>query len=250
MMQDGKMAIDQTGKQNFQKSGYDHSRLEWKRNFLRFLLKYLGFPLLAKIDQVEGLDNIPGEGPALLMINHIAFIDPVVIVHLTPRNIVPLAKIEVYNEPVWGIFPRIWEVIPVRRAEVDRQAIQQVQRVLKAGEIVLIAPEGTRGPALQRGLEGVAYLASRNDVPVIPVAIEGTDGFPSPRFSARWKAPGARVKFGRPFKYLPEYRRADRETLRRMTDEAMYTLAGLLPPERRGVYADLSLSSNKTIEWC
>jgi 1-acyl-sn-glycerol-3-phosphate acyltransferase len=49
------------------------------------------------------------------MINHIAFVDPIVVLHIVPRNIVPMAKIEVYDYPLVGIFPRLWNVIPVRR---------------------------------------------------------------------------------------------------------------------------------------
>ncbi len=231
-------------------SGYDHSHFEIRRRFLRFLLRTFGFTLLAKLDQVEGLENVPADGPAILMINHIAFIDPFVVIHILPRNIVPLAKIEVYEYPIVGIFPKLWGVIPVRREEFDRHAVKQVLEVLRAGEIVLVAPEGTRGEQLQEGKEGVAYLASKSGVPVVPVAIDGTPGFPALRGTAPWRGPGAFVRFGKPFCYLPEYQHANREQLRKMTDEAMYILASMLPPYRRGVYADLSKASRETLEWC
>jgi 1-acyl-sn-glycerol-3-phosphate acyltransferase len=229
--------------------GYNHARYEFRRRFLRFLIKYIGFTLLAKLDRVEGLENVPSSGPAILMINHIAFIDPIVVLHVVPRNIVPLAKMEVYTYPVVGIFPRLWDVIPVRREEVDRRAVQQVLAVLGAGEIVLVAPEGTRSPQLQTGKEGVAYLASRSGAPVVPVAVDGTPGFPALRFTAAWKNPGAYVRFGRPFHYRSEFKRASHEQLRQMTDEAMFILAGLLPAHRRGVYSDLSRATQDTIEW-
>jgi 1-acyl-sn-glycerol-3-phosphate acyltransferase len=171
-----------------------------------------------------------------------------VVVHVVPRNIVPLAKVEVYDYPIVGIFPKIWNVIPVRREEVDRRAVSQVQAVLKAGEIVLVAPEGTRGPSLSQGKEGVAYLAARSKVPVVPVAIDGTVGFPALRFTRAWKQPGAVVKFGRPFRYRADVNYRERENLRRMTDEAMYILATILPEHRRGVYSDLSEATLETIE--
>ena len=242
------MAVNSTANKSNKIQGYDHTQYERQRKFLRFLLNYVGYPLLAKINTVEGLENFPQEGPAILMINHIAFIDPLVVITSSPRNIVPLAKAEVYKIPFFGIFPRIWNVIPVRREEVDLQTVRQVLGVLKAGEIVLIAPEATRGPQLKRGKEGIAYLASRSQVPVVPVAIEGTEGFPAPRFSAAWKGSGATVKFGKPFKYREQYKRADREQFRKMTDEAMYLLSEMLPPERRGVYSDLENASQETIE--
>lgn len=228
---------------------YNHNRWELQRRFLRFLIRYIGFTLLAKLDQVEGIENVPDEGPAILMINHIAFIDPLVVMHVLKRNIVPLAKIEVYNYPVIGIFPKIWGVIPVHREEVDRKAIQAALEILQAGEIILVAPEATRSPQLQEGKEGVAFLASRSGAPVIPVAIQNTPGFPAFRLSARWRGPGARLHFGRPFRFRSTERRPDRQQLRQMTDEAMYILAGMLPVQQRGFYADLSRATTNFIEW-
>ena len=243
------MAVDQVEHEISATSGYSHAHFETRRRVLRFLLKYIGFTLLAKLDRVEGLENVPPVGPAIVMINHIAFIDPFVVLHVLPRNIVPLAKREVYDYPLVGIFPKIWGVIPVKREEIDRRAVQQVMEVLRAGQIVLVAPEGTRGPELQQGKEGVAYLASRGQAPVIPVAVDGTIGFPALRYTAAWREPGASLRFGRPFRYRSEFQRAGGAQLRQMTDEAMYILASLLPEYRRGVYANLSKATQDTIEW-
>ena len=243
------MSVDSLEQRLPKSSGYDHKRYERRRRVLRFMIDKWGFWLLAKFDHAEGLENVPSHGPAILMINHIAFIDPILVLNVVPRNIVPLAKAEVYDYPLIGIFPKLWGVIPVRREEFDRTAVRQVLDVLDAGEIVLIAPEATRGPALRQGKEGVAYLASRSGAPVVPVAIEGTTGFPALRYTRNWRGPGAVVKFGRPFRYREPYRRADRDQLRIMTDEAMYVLSALLPSERRGVYADLSQATQATIEF-
>lgn len=226
---------------------YDHARWETRRRILRFLIARIGFTLLAKLDRVEGLENVPAKGPAIVMINHIAFVDPFAVMHVIPRNIIPMAKIEVYNYPLVGIFPRLWGVIPVRREEVDRRALQQAMDILMAGEIVLVAPEGTRHPQLEDAKEGVAFLASRSGVPVIPTAVDGTPGFPSFRSSARWRGPGIVIRFGRPFLYQDALRHPSREQLRQMTDEAMYLLAALLPEHRRGIYADLSKATQETI---
>jgi len=243
------MTVDSLERQLIPTDHYDHTRLESRRRFLRFLLRYIGFTLLAKIDRAEGLENVPAEGPAILIINHIAYVDPMIVMNVLSRNIVPLAKIEVYNYPLVGIFPRLWEVIPVRRDEVDRRAVKMVLEVLDSGEIVLVAPEGTRSPQLQRGKEGVAYLATRSGAPVVPVAIIGSEGFPALRFSSPWSGSGAYVRFGKSFVYRSEFQRAKLDKLRKLTDEAMYQLASLLPAERRGVYSDLSLATTDTIEW-
>lgn len=231
-------------------SRYNHQEFEARRRFLRFLIRYIGFTLLVKMDSVTGLENLPAKGPGILMINHISFVDPIVVLHLVPkRNIVPMAKVEVYDYPVIGIFPRLWGVIPVRREEADRRAIQMALDVLKAGELILIAPESTRSPQLQEAKEGVAYLASRSGAPVIPVAVEGTPGYPTIRYSKRWRGPGVKIEFGPAFRYKPELERPDRAVMRKMTDEALYVLSALLPPQRRGFYSDLSRASQDTIEF-
>jgi 1-acyl-sn-glycerol-3-phosphate acyltransferase len=229
--------------------GYDHSRYQARRKLMRVLLRTIGFTLFAKIDHVEGAEKVPAVGPAILMINHINFVDPFVVLNVLPRNIVPMAKIEVYSYPVVGIFPRIYGVIPVQREEIDRRAVQGALDVLKAGEIILVAPEATRGPQLRQGKEGIAYLATRADVPIVPVAIDGTIGFPSFRLLPRWREPGAHVRFGAPFVFKKFDQRAGKEMLRVMTDEAMYILAALLPEYRRGIYSDLSLATRNTVEW-
>ncbi len=228
---------------------YNHADWERKRRFLRFLIKYIGFTLLAKVDHVEGIENVPAKGPGILLINHIAFIDPILVIHLLPRNIVPLAKMEVYDYPFVGIFPKMWGVVPLKRDEIDRQALYQVMSILHAGEMVLVAPEGTRHHELQEGRVGVAYLASRTNVPIIPVAIDGTIGFPVFRTNRRWQEAGARVRFGRPLRYKAEFSKARNKELRLMTDEAMYYLASLLPEKRRGAYSDLSRATQTTFEW-
>ncbi len=228
---------------------YDHARLAHWRRFLRFLLKHIGFRFLVKVEGVEGLEHFPPQGAAILMINHIAFVDPIVVLGLMPRDIIPMAKVEAFHYPVVGILPKLWGAIPVRRQEADRAAIRAALRVLQAGEVLLLAPEGTRNPTLGRGKLGVAYLATRTGAPVIPVAVTGTKGFPTIR-PARWRQPGARVRLGRPFRFRWQGSgRPDHTLLRKMTDEAMYVLAAMLPADLRGVYADLSQATQDTLEW-
>jgi 1-acyl-sn-glycerol-3-phosphate acyltransferase len=228
---------------------YDHSRLEPRRRVMRWLLQEVGFRFLVRIERVEGLENFPERGPAIVMINHIALVDPVVVLGSLPRNVVPMAKIEVYRLPVVGILPWLWRVIPVRRGEVDRRALHLATLVLQAGEVVLLAPEGTRHPRLQRGKEGVAYLGYRAGAPIVPTAIDGTPGFPTLPFTRRWRESGVRIRIGKPFRFRRLSGRPDRERLRQMTDEAMYALAWLLPEARRGVYADLDRATTETIEF-
>lgn len=125
---------------------YDHQALEHKRWILRGLLKNYLLRFFIKFDDVQGLENIPARGPAILFFNHISFFDPIIVMHVLPRNIVPLAKAEGLNNPIFGAFLRLWKVIPVHRETMDREALRKMTEVLKVGELILIAPEGTRHP--------------------------------------------------------------------------------------------------------
>jgi 1-acyl-sn-glycerol-3-phosphate acyltransferase len=224
-------------------------RYEPRRRAYRWILRNVLFPPFVRIKSVRGLENLPRTGPAIVLINHIAFIDPVAVLAVMPRNVVPMAKVEVYDIPVFGLMTKVWGVIPVRRGEVDREALRSALSVLREQGVVLLAPEGTRSPALIRAREGVAYLAHRSQAPLVPVAVEKTEGFPAPWPSKAWRRGGAEIEVGRPFRFRELGRTPTREELRQMTDEAMYILAAMLPPERRGVYADLSQARQDTLDF-
>ncbi len=228
---------------------YDPARWAGQRRILRFALRAIGFTLLARIAKIEGVENIPPRGRLIMMFNHIGFIDPLVIMHASPRDAVPMMKAEALDFPVVGVLPQWWGVVPIWRGEVDLLAIRQSLAVLQAEETLLIAPEGTRSPALQRGKLGMAYLAARAQAPVLPIAVENTEGYPTYPFSRRWWQPGATVRFGKPFRFNVTERNPSRQLLQKMTDEAMYVLAAMLPPHRRGIYADLDKATQDTIVW-
>jgi 1-acyl-sn-glycerol-3-phosphate acyltransferase len=121
---------------------YEHARYENRRRILRWLIHNVGYRVLAKFDGAEHTERLPADGPAIVIFNHIAFIDPIVVLSCMPRNVVPMARHDVFKIPGWGIFPRLWDVIPVRRGEVDRAALRKALSVLEAGEVVLVAPAG------------------------------------------------------------------------------------------------------------
>ena len=101
-----------------------------------------------------------------------------------------------------------------------------------------IAPEGTRSPdfSLREGRQGVAFLASRNKVPIIPACVTFKKGAVSD--ALKLKAPSVSINYGKPF-YLPEISRENRkEILEKGTDEIMCQIAALLPTSYRGIYAD------------
>ncbi|MCS6773707.1 MAG: lysophospholipid acyltransferase family protein [Anaerolineae bacterium] len=185
---------------------------------------------------ITGLENVPPSGGAIVMINHINFWDPLVVMPSLGRDVIPMTKVEAWESPLrW--FVTYYGAIPVHRGEVDTAAIRAATEALNEGFLVLISPEGTRSPtgALIRAQEGMAYLATRTNAPILPVAIQGTpDIFPSLK---RLRRARVQVTVGPLFTLDTGGQRPDRAMLAQLTDYAMRRLAALLPPHMRGAYA-------------
>jgi 1-acyl-sn-glycerol-3-phosphate acyltransferase len=186
---------------------------------------------------VRGADLVPRRGAAVVVSNHIAAVDPAVLVGVFPRPLVLMSKIENYRGALKFFMPLVG-AFTVRRGQVDRQALRTAERALAEGRLLCIFPEGTRGQAgLGAAYGGAALLAIKAGAPIIPVAITGTPYIFGSRFP--WAGfPHVTVTIGAPF--LPRSpegapRRDDRE---RMTDEMMRRIAALLPPELRGYYSN------------
>jgi len=197
---------------------------------------------------VEGLQNVPRAGPAILILNHVHFLDPVVLVAAVPRYAVPIGKAESFKWPVVGKLLEWYPVIPIRRGELDMAAIRWADSLLAAGQALIIAPEGTRSltGGLPQGKEGVVFFARRHDPVIVPAAVTGATPFVANL--KRLRRTPIHIKIGKPFKFRwPTSSRVDKGIMRRMTDEAMYRIAALLPPEMRGVYADLSRATTEFI---
>jgi 1-acyl-sn-glycerol-3-phosphate acyltransferase len=208
---------------------------------LRFLMTLL-------LDyEVEGLDNIPEEGPLIAIQNHMISIDTVIGAAFVKREIMGMSKAENYNNPIVSLLFRLYGTFPVRRGEVDRQALRTSLKVLKEEKVLMAAPEGTRSEnnALQRGKDGLSYIAVRSGAPIIPLAIWGQEVFwQQLRKLRRTKV---HVAFGTPFVLEPGPGKLTREQLTQMTDEMMYRIAALLPQEYRGYYSDLSKATTEYI---
>ncbi|HEV2283708.1 MAG TPA: lysophospholipid acyltransferase family protein [bacterium] len=144
-----------------------YAALRW---VLRRILR-LGFGL-----EVTGVEHIPADGPAILAVNHRSQIDPVVLAAAVPRRCTFLAAAEVLTMPILGALVRPFRVVPVRRGQFDRGAIEECLARLERGEVLVIFPEGkisTDGRA-QPPRDGLAFLAGRAGVPIIPLGIAGT----------------------------------------------------------------------------
>lgn len=197
-----------------------------------FLLK-----ILCKVDRRE-IEKLPLEGPYLLAVNHINFLDiPVLYLHLLPRNITGLVKKETWDIPLHGFLANVWHAIPIRRGVVDTEAMNLCEEYLKQGGILFVAPEGTRSGdgKLRPGKAGIVPLAVRSGVPVYPVAHFGGEHLS--KSLKRLRRPTITLRVGSPFTLNPPEIPVSSKTRREIADLIMFRIAELLPPEYRGVYA-------------
>ena len=216
---------------------------------LYWLSKYvlLG-PLLRVLTRprIEGLEHVPAHGGAILAGNHLAVIDSFLVPLVLPRRVTYLAKSEYFTQK--GLLGRFKKTffsshgqVPVDRSggSAARAAIDTAVRILREGRLLGIYPEGTRSPdgRLHKGKTGVARIALETGVPVIPVAMIGTDRV-NPIGSRMWRPHKVRIRIGEPFDFSRYAGMAgDRFIERSMTDEIMYTLMELSGQTYVDVYA-------------
>ena len=202
---------------------------------LYWVVKWILTPLLRLLFRpwVEGLENIPEEGPAILASNHLSFLDSIFLPLVVPRRITFLAKSDYFTER--GVKGRMKAVffkgvgqLPVDRTggSASAAALSTGKRVLAEGKLLGIYPEGTRSPdgRLYRGKTGVARMAIEAGVPVIPCAMIGTFEVQPPG-TAMPKIQRVGVRIGAPLDFSRyEGMQSDRFVLRSITDEIMYEL--------------------------
>jgi len=220
--------------------------------FARSLLNGLVVRPLAWIlirSEVHGLQNVPDE-PFILMVNHCNFLDPgSAMVAILPRSVTLFTKAENLHIPVGGLLLRWYGVIPVHRGEADLRAVRLATEVLAQEDaILLVAPEGTRSyhGRLLPARNGLAFLAARTGVPVLPIGVSGVrDVWVNVR---RFRRTQVRVEIGHAFRFRVQGR-VRKELLDQMTREAMYQLASLLPSEQWGAYSDLENATEDTLSF-
>lgn len=208
----------------------------FKRNLLKLIIKGL-FNLLTRV-VVIGMENVPEQGGCIIAVNHMSRIDPpLVYVLLKRRDVSGLAADKYKKNPFFRMIIESINGIWINREEVDFGALREAINYLKKGGILGIAPEGTRSRTgkMIAAKTGIAYLADKARVPVIPTAISGTDRAMHQLF--HFKRPQLRVELAEPIQ-LPPLKRENRDQgLRQNTDEIMCRIAAMLPPQNRGVYA-------------
>jgi 1-acyl-sn-glycerol-3-phosphate acyltransferase len=199
---------------------------------------------------VRGLENIPATGPAIIAGNHLSWLDPPALRSVIRRQCWFLGNDFLFQHPLLGKLLPLYGGFPVRRGVIDRDALRAAESHLKEGDLLVIFPEGgtTITGTLYPFEGGVAMLALRAGVPIVPVGLTGTEKLlplkhPWPHFARG----GVSLTFGKAIHpseidpALPHRRRIEL-----LTERLYASIAGLLPPEyvpgeyRAGVpFADL-----------
>jgi 1-acyl-sn-glycerol-3-phosphate acyltransferase len=195
----------------------------------------------------EGLENIPDDRPAILASNHLSVCDSFFMPVMVPRKVTFLAKAEYFTTP--GVKGRLVRTfmkavgqVPIDRGDADasRAALNTGVRVLGAGNLLGIYPEGTRSPdgRLYRGKTGVARMALESGALVIPCTMVNTDVIQPPGRRLPRLRPRPGVRFGKALDFSRyEGMAGDRFVERSITDEIMYELMQLSGQEYVDTYA-------------
>lgn len=214
-----------------------------------WLVKYIFFgPLLALLGRpkVEGLENVPDSGPVILASNHLAVMDSFYLPLVVRRRITFLAKAEYFTGTGFKGWLKRWFFtgvgqVPIDRADADsaQAALTTAERLLEDGKLLGMYPEGTRSPdgRLYKGKTGLARLALHTGVPVIPVAMTGTDTV-NPPGSKRLRFGRVAVRFGKPMDFSRfDGLAGNRFIERAVIDEVVYELMRLSGQEYVDIYA-------------
>jgi glycerol-3-phosphate dehydrogenase (NAD(P)+) len=184
-----------------------------------------------------GREHLPAEGPYIIAANHRSFLDPFVIATMARRPMYYVAKKELFKRPWQAWILNALGAFPVERGAGDEQFIETAKAILARGDVVLIFPEGTRvrPGALGRAKRGVGRLALESGVPVIPVAVIGTEAI---RRGWRIRPHKVRIRAGRALRF-PQVEAASPTLARAVTDRIwpcvmlQWEWLGGLPPLRR-----------------
>jgi 1-acyl-sn-glycerol-3-phosphate acyltransferase len=196
--------------------------------------------LIANVETIN-IGILPKTGGVVVASNHLGRLDAIIGVLFANRDDLILMIAEKYQKYfLWRWLARQLNALWLNRFETDFHAMRQVYHRLRRGEMLAIAPEGTRSQteALAPGKPGAAFLAAKAGVPMIPTAITGTEDREVKARLKRLKRLDIKIRFGQPFT-LPPMPRKNRDVyLEEQTEEIMCQIAALLPAEYRGVYAD------------
>lgn len=212
-----------------------------KHTFLR-IVRAIASVVLAIIARIEIIGEVDYQtGGFIIVGNHVGRLEAFLVILLAKRDDVVLILAEKYKKyAFWRYVARKVDGIWVNRFDADFAALRAVLKRLENGEVLAVAPEGTRSPTatLLPGKPGAAYLAAKSGLPVIPIGVVGTEDQVVKHRLKRFQRLDITARIGVPYTLPPMPRQGRDEWLQAQTDDMMCRIAALLPPDHRGVYAD------------
>ncbi len=212
-----------------------------RRRFSRFIVKMLTKITLGLFTNLKiiGIENIPREGPLIVVGNHFHFADPVAMIRILPTCTEFFSGANPAFAPIWAKkLPMLWGVLYVFRGKGSMKAFRSAEHLLSQKGILGIFPEaGSWAQVLRPPRPGSAYMAARTGASILPVGIYGFEDL----FPLRlWNKPVVTIKVGVP--YTPangvDKGQLTRDQLDKVGDEMMIRISKLLPREQRGCYSE------------
>jgi 1-acyl-sn-glycerol-3-phosphate acyltransferase len=222
--------------------------VSFRRAAVNLVLKGL-LDTICKIDNSEFVDALSRNGPLIVAVNHINFLEvPILVTHSYPLCLTGLVKSETWNNPIFSFLFNTYRAIPIDRNGAFQEAFKRVRDIMDQGFFVCIAPEGTRSKngVLGKGKAGIVQLALDTGSPVLPVVHYGGENIW--KNIRRFKKTPFCFKTGRPFRIKFDGR-PDREVREAMLGEVMGQMAKLLPQEMRGPYTEQAEQESKYLEF-
>ena len=207
-----------------------------RRIIIRRLLLFVGRILIHLLTRLEikGRENLPQQGPIILAGNHVSSLEPVILGIFSPRLVEFLGNGDIPFDPAYAWIVKAYDLIPVNRGNIDRDAVKKSLEILAQGGFLGIFPEGGLwNPAQMETQLGVVLLSQRARAPIVPVGFSGMQGALEAAF--KLKRPRLVMHIGKlmPAVKLDEKGETPKASLQKAANQIMHQINALIPEESK-----------------
>ncbi|MTV47436.1 1-acylglycerol-3-phosphate O-acyltransferase [Heliobacillus mobilis] len=180
--------------------------------------------------RLQGLENVPKDGPIIMAFNHASNWDPMILVCASPRKVHFMAKKELFEVPFVSYIVNLAGSYPVDRSKMGRQALKMSIDILNQGKVIGIFPEGTRSKTGEMGeaKAGTVMIAAKAGAPIVPVGLYNSQNV----FSGGWFRPVS-VCFGSPIYLNSDGGKLTSKDMHELSEQLMTTIAALVQDAKK-----------------